>query len=56
MAGTLLVQEAGGLVTRFDGSAVGLRADQVVAANPALHRRMLDVLSGEVRRAVAHED
>jgi myo-inositol-1(or 4)-monophosphatase len=47
MAGTLLVQEAGGRVTRFDGSPVGLRADEVVAANPALHARMLGVLRGE---------
>src|SRR4030095_16704673 len=37
MAGTLLVEEAGGKVTRFDGSPVGLRADEVLAANPALH-------------------
>jgi len=44
MAGTLMVQEAGGVVTRFDPSPVGLRADQVVAANPALHARMLEVL------------
>jgi myo-inositol-1(or 4)-monophosphatase len=49
MAGTLMVQEAGGVVTRFDGSPVGLRADQVVAANPKLHGRMLEVLSGEAR-------
>ncbi|HET8645442.1 MAG TPA: inositol monophosphatase family protein, partial [Vicinamibacteria bacterium] len=46
MAGALMVEEAGGRVTRFDGSAVGLRADQVVAAGAALHPRMLDVLRG----------
>jgi myo-inositol-1(or 4)-monophosphatase len=45
MAGTLLVEEAGGKVTRFDGSPVGLRADEVVAANPALHEAMLEVLA-----------
>jgi myo-inositol-1(or 4)-monophosphatase len=44
MAGKLLVEEAGGVVTRFDGGALGLRADEIVAANPALHRRMLAVL------------
>jgi myo-inositol-1(or 4)-monophosphatase len=45
MAGALMVEEAGGRVTRFDGSPVDLRADQVVAASPALHARMLGVLS-----------
>jgi len=44
MAGALLVEEAGGRVTRFDGSPVGLRADQVVAAGPDLHAHLLDVL------------
>jgi myo-inositol-1(or 4)-monophosphatase len=44
MAGTLMVEEAGGRVTRFDGSPVGLRADEVLAANPALHAAMLEVL------------
>ena len=44
MAGTLMVEEAGGRVTRFDGSPVGLRADEVLAANPALHEAMLHVL------------
>ena len=45
MAGALMVEEAGGQVTRFDGSPVGLHADQVVAAGAALHARMLDVLN-----------
>jgi myo-inositol-1(or 4)-monophosphatase len=47
MAGTLLVEEAGGKVTRFDGSPVGVRADEVLAANPALHDAMLKVLGAE---------
>jgi myo-inositol-1(or 4)-monophosphatase len=47
MAGTLMVEEAGGKVTRFDGSPVGLRADEIVAANPALHEAMLEVLRQE---------
>ena len=37
MAGRLMVEEAGGVVTRFDGRALGLKADEIVAANPALH-------------------
>ena len=44
MAGALLITEAGGVITRFDGSPMALAADQVVAANPALHALMLDVL------------
>jgi myo-inositol-1(or 4)-monophosphatase len=44
MAGRLMVEEAGGVVTRFDGGALGLRADEIVAANPALHARMLAVV------------
>ena len=45
MAGALMVEEAGGQVTRFDGSPVGLRADQVVAAGAALHTPMLEILN-----------
>jgi myo-inositol-1(or 4)-monophosphatase len=44
MAGALMVEEAGGRVTRFDGSPVDLRADQVVAAGAALQARILDIL------------
>lgn len=51
MAGALMVQEAGGRVSRFDGSPVGLRADQVVAAGSALHPRMLEVLSAAAAAA-----
>ena len=51
MAGALLVEEAGGQVTRFDGSPVGLRADEVVACGPALHPRMIEVLASQVRRS-----
>ena len=45
MAGKLMVEEAGGVVTRFDGAPLGLRADEIVAANPALHARMLEVFA-----------
>ena len=44
MAGILMVEEAGGRVSRFDGSPVGLRADEVLAANAALHDLMREVL------------
>jgi myo-inositol-1(or 4)-monophosphatase len=45
-AGFLLVEEAGGKITGIDGQAVNLEAPQFLAtANPALHDRMLDLLS-----------
>ncbi len=40
-AGVLLVEEAGGVVTRLDGSPYALRAPHdLIAANPQLHRRL----------------
>jgi myo-inositol-1(or 4)-monophosphatase len=47
MAGILMVKEAGGMASRFDGSPLGLRADEIVATNGALHPRMLEVLRQE---------
>jgi len=44
-AGILLVREAGGLVTSFQGAPYRPRKDRTVAAaNPALHRALMDVL------------
>ena len=43
-AGQLLVEEAGGVVTRFDGSSHRLAGGEIVAAPPALHAKMLQVL------------
>jgi myo-inositol-1(or 4)-monophosphatase len=43
-AGELLVEEAGGRVTRFDGSSHQLAGGEIVAAPPALHAKMLEVL------------
>ena len=44
MAGILMIEEAGGRASRFDGTALGLRADEVVASNGLLHEAMLAVL------------
>lgn len=43
-AGTLLVREAGGLVTDDSGRALGIEHSPVVAGNPAIHRWLLETL------------
>ena len=45
-AGTLIIREAGGVVTRLDGSANLLGAGSVLAGSPTLHRMLADVLDG----------
>ena len=47
LAGTLLIQEAGGRVTRFDGAPLGLRADEVLATNGRLHEPMMAIIRSE---------
>ena len=51
-AGTLLVREAGGVVTRLDGSAFTLEGLQILASNGRIHEEMLETLlsSGAVSR------
>jgi myo-inositol-1(or 4)-monophosphatase len=44
-AGVVLVQEAGGVVTRFDGSPHQVAGGEIVAAAPVLHPKMLQALS-----------
>ena len=49
-AGVLLVQEAGGIVTRMDGSPVDpLVAGSVLAGNPEIHARLGEVVRGAGR-------
>ena len=45
-AGILLVREAGGFVSDFAGAKEDLAKGDVVAANPKLHKPMLDLLAG----------
>ena len=45
LAGSLLVEEAGGRVSRFDGAPIGISADEVVASNGGTHEAMLRVLA-----------
>ncbi len=44
-AGVLLVKEAGGMVTDFEGGAQFVEKKQIVATNGALHARLLDAIA-----------
>jgi myo-inositol-1(or 4)-monophosphatase len=50
-AGTIIIEEAGGLVTGYDGEPLDTRRAWVVAGNPAIHPQMLSLLS-KVRGAL----
>lgn len=54
LAGCLMIEEAGGRVTRFDGVALGLTADEVLASNGHLHETMMGVLREEHAAALTH--
>ena len=43
-AGSLLIQEAGGVITDFSGGGRYITAGQVVAGAPGVHRELLEVL------------
>jgi myo-inositol-1(or 4)-monophosphatase len=42
-AGVLLVREAGGIVSRFDGSPFRIESDEVLASNGKLHGEMIQI-------------
>ncbi len=46
-AGVLMVEEAGGRVSRFDGSPLGLVEDEIVATNGRIHEAMLVALRSD---------
>jgi myo-inositol-1(or 4)-monophosphatase len=43
-AGALIIQEAGGKVTSFDGSKFNVRGDETLASNGLIHEEMMKVL------------
>jgi len=49
-AGVLIVQEAGGRVTRYDDSPIDLFGGQLVASNTVVHQEMLDVIQSVHRQ------
>jgi myo-inositol-1(or 4)-monophosphatase len=44
-AGTLLIREAGGVVTDFSGRGIGIEHTEVVAGNPAIHAWLIETLN-----------
>lgn len=46
-AGTLLIREAGGVVTDFAGRDVGIEHTGVVAGNPAIHGWLLELMGAD---------
>ena len=44
-AGTLIVREAGGLVTGLGGEQQVIRHGSIVAGNPSIHRWLLELLN-----------
>jgi myo-inositol-1(or 4)-monophosphatase len=54
-AGTLLIREAGGLVTDFTGRDIGIEHTAVVAGNPAIHAWLLRVLDSSPDSPRRHE-
>jgi myo-inositol-1(or 4)-monophosphatase len=52
-AGRLILEEAGGRATRFDGTPLGLGAGEIVATNGLIHEAMIETLREEPRPALA---
>jgi len=44
-AGSLIVQEAGGTVTKYDGSEYDPEYPEILASNGLLHKKMIDILT-----------
>ena len=44
-AGKLIVEEAGGLVTDFDGKSIDIFSKRILATNGLVHKKMIDVLN-----------
>jgi myo-inositol-1(or 4)-monophosphatase len=47
-AGTLLIREAGGVVTDFSGREIGIEHIGVVAGNPAIHAWLIETLNADL--------
>jgi myo-inositol-1(or 4)-monophosphatase len=54
-AGTLLIREAGGVVTDLTGRELGIEHSGVVAGNPFMHEWLLELLSSDADSPRSHE-
>lgn len=54
-AGTLLIREAGGVVTDLRGRDIGIEHSGVVAGNPFMHEWLLELLSSDASSPRGHE-
>ena len=43
-AGKLIVEEAGGLVTDFDGNKIDIYSKRILSSNGFIHQKMIDVM------------
>ena len=43
-AGDLIVKEAGGTLSKFDGTPVTIYAEEILVSNGLIHQEMVDVL------------
>ncbi len=43
-AGKLIVEEAGGIVTDFDGNEIDIFTPQILASNKKIHQQIIDGL------------
>jgi myo-inositol-1(or 4)-monophosphatase len=43
-AGKLIVEEAGGIVTNFDGNKIDIFTPQILASNKKIHQQLIDGL------------
>jgi len=46
-AGALIVREAGGITTNFEGHELGMDGSRVLASNGQIHSRMIQILGGD---------
>ncbi len=53
-AGALIIEEAGGRITGFEGKEDFLQSGDVIAANASLHPQILEIIRANFRAAMSH--